>query len=150
MYEGDSEKSITAKGVKFVNLIRAMMYFLVAGVQFVYCTTEALSCGIMIVLVPLTLGVLDSLLIWQSGRDTMVVRIAALTLSVVSLTVAIDTLAPIYHGPGLINDHLFFMFFLSFGVIIMSTLEFIIVVFDLASGKEELEDLRISTSTRTY
>ena len=127
-----------------------MIYFFVVGVQVVHCNTEVSSCDVLIVLVPLFLGGMDTLLIWASGRDTVGIRFGSISLSIVSLIVAIDTLAPILYGSGPITDYLILMFYLSFGVIIMSTLEFIVVFFDLASPKESLEDVRLSTSTRTY
>jgi hypothetical protein len=150
MYEGDVELSTTVKLVKGINILRAMIYFFVVGVQLVHCSTEIISCGAMIVLVPLFLGVMDSLLIWASGRDTMGVKFGSISLSIVSIIVAFNTLTPILYGSGPITDYLYFMFYLSFGVIIMSALEIIVVFFDLASPKESLEDLRFSSSTRTY
>jgi hypothetical protein len=149
VYEGDEERSTTAKGVMYVNTLRALSYFLVSGVQVAYCTTEAPSCGLMIVLVPLSLGVMDSLLIWQSGRDTSAVRFAAILLSIFSLSVAIDTLAPIYYADFL-TSHMFFMLNLSLVIIILSIIEFVVIVYDLANPKSSLEGLKISSSTRTY
>ena len=150
VYEGDVERSTTAKLVKVINVIRAMIYFLVVGVQLVHCNTEVTTCGVMLVLVPLIMGVMDSLLIWWSGRDSMGVKFGALSLSIVSAMIAIDTLAPILYSSGPATDYLNFMAYLSLGVIIMSTLEIVVVLFDLFSPKGDLEDLRFSSSTRTY
>lgn len=150
MYEGDVERSTTAKLVKIINIIRAMIYFLVVGVQLVHCNTEVISCGVMIVLVPLILGVMDSLLIWLSGRDSIGVKFGALSLSIVSAMVAGDTLAPILYASGPATDYLNFMAYLSLGVIIMSVMELVVVLFDLLSSKGDLEGIRLSTSTRTY
>jgi len=80
----------------------------------------------------------------------MGVRFGSISLSIVSIIVAFNTLALILYGSGPITDYLYFMFYLSFGVIFMSALEIIVVFFDLASPKESLEDLRFSSSTRTY
>ncbi len=150
MYEGEVERSATAKGVKIINTIRAMMYFLVVGVQIVHCNTDGVTCGVMIVSVPLFLGVLDSLLIWWSGRDTTGVKFGAIILAIVSIGVAIDTLVPIYHGPGLLTDYLFFLFYLAIAIIVISIVELAVVAFDLASPKESLDDLRFPSSIRTY
>jgi len=150
LYEGEVERSKTVKRVMIINIIRAMIYFLVVGVQVVHCNIEVSSCDVLIVLVPLFLGVMDTILIWVSGRDTTGVRFGSISLSIVSIIVAIDTLAPIIYGSGPITDYLYLMFYLSFGVIIMSTFEFILVFFDLASLKESLEDLRVSNSIGTY
>lgn len=150
MYEGDVERSTTAKLVKIINIIRAMIYFLVVGVQLVHCNTEATSCGVMIVLVPLVLGVMDSLLIWLSGRDSIGVKFGALSLSIVSAMVAIDTLVPILYASGPATDYLNFMAYLSLGVIIMSALEIVVLLFDFFSPKGDLEGLKISSSVRTY
>ena len=133
-----------------INIIRAMMYFLVVGVQIVHCFTGGTPCSAMIVLVPLFLGVMDTILIWGSARDTMGVRIGAIALAAVSITVAIDTLAPILYGPRPLTDYLFFMYYLSLGIIFVSIIEFVVVVFDLMSPKDRLDDLRLLNSTRTY
>jgi hypothetical protein len=150
VYEGEVERSTTSKLVMRTNIIRALIYFLVVGVQVVHCNTEVSSCDIMIVLVPLFLGGMDTFLIWVSGRETIGVRLGSISLSVVSLIVAIDTLTLILYGSGPITDYLYFMFFLSFGVIIMSAIELIAALFELAGPKESIEELRISTSERTY
>ena len=150
MYEGEVERSTTARLVKTINIITTLVYFLVVGIQLVHCSTEAVSCEIGIVLVPLTLGVMDSLLIWFSGRDTMKVKLGALSMSIVSTMVAIDTLVPILYTTASVTDYLYFMLFLSFGVVLMSALEIIVLWFDLISPKEKLEGPSLSTSIRTY
>lgn len=150
MYEGDVERSTTAKLVRGINVIRAMIYFLVVGVQLVHCNTEVTSCGVMIVLVPMVLGVMDSLLIWLSGRDSIGVKFGALSLAIVSTMIATDTLAPILYSSGPVTDYLNFMAYLSLGVILMSIMEMVVVLFDLASPKGATEDLRFSSSIRTY
>ncbi|MFX1580019.1 MAG: hypothetical protein ACFFBJ_10260 [Promethearchaeota archaeon] len=150
MYEGEVERSATASLVKTINIITTLVYFLVVGVQIVHCSTEAVSCGLGIVLVPLTLGVMDSCLIWFSGRDTMRVKFGALSMSIISTMVAIDTLVPILYTTASVTNYLYFMFFLSFGVALMSALEIIVLWFDLISPKEKLEGPSLSTSTRTY
>jgi len=48
MYEGEDEPNTTARLVRGINILRAMIYFLVVGVQLVHCTTETTSCGVMI------------------------------------------------------------------------------------------------------
>ena len=126
------------------------MYFLVVGVQIVHCNTSGATCGPMIVLVPLFLGSMDILLMWGSARDTKGVRFGAIALTVVSITVAIGTVGPIIYGTGFLTDYLFFMFYLSWGVIFMSIIEFVVVVFALMSPKDRLDDLRLPNSTRTY
>lgn len=150
MYEGDVERSTTAKLVKGINIIRTLIYFLVVGVQLVHCNTEATSCGVMIVLVPLVLGVMDSLMIWLSGRDSMGMKFGAFSLSIVSAMVAIDTLTPILYASGPATDYLIFMASLSLGVVIMSVMELVVLIFDLLNPKGDLEDIRFSMSTRTY
>jgi len=149
VYEGETERSITVKGVRYVNTVRALAYFLVSGVQVVYCNTEAPSCGAMIVLVPLFLGAMDSMLIWQSERDSKGVKFLAIVLSLISLSVAIDTLAPIYHA-SILTSHMLFMMYLSLIITALSIIEFVIVIYDLISQKEDLEGIKISTSIRTY
>ena len=149
MYVGDNERSATAKGIRTVNTLRALAYFLVAGVQIVYCNTEVSSCRAMIVLVPLSLGVLDSLLIWQSGKDTLRVRVFALFMCIISLAVAINTLTPILYD-GAFTAHMQAMLILSLAVIIVSIIEFVIVAYDLASTKQDSESIVLTTSIRTY
>jgi hypothetical protein len=150
VYEGEVERSINSKIVMGINIIRALIYFLVVGVQVVHCTTEVATCGAMIILVPLILGVMDSLLIWISGRESMGVLFGGLVLSIISAMVAIDTLAPILYSVGPVTDYMTFMAYLSLGVIIMSAMEIIVLLFALFSPKGNLEELRFSTSTRTY
>jgi hypothetical protein len=150
VYEGEVERSTTASLVKTINIITTLVYFLVVGVQIVHCSTEAVSCVLGIVLVPLTLGVMDSCLIWFSGRDTMGVKFGALSMSIISTMVAIDTLVPILYTTASVTNYLYFMFFLSFGVALMSALEIIVLWFDLISPKEKLEGPGLSTSIRTY
>jgi hypothetical protein len=149
VYEWDSERSATAKGIRTVNTLRALSYFLVAGVQIVYCSTEVSSCRPMIVLVPLSLGLVDSLLIWQSGKDTLRIKILALLMCVISLTVAINTLVPILYG-GALTAHTQVMLILSLVVIIVSIVEFVIVAYDLASSNQDSENIVFSTSIRSY
>ncbi|NHI88146.1 MAG: hypothetical protein EAX87_01415 [Candidatus Thorarchaeota archaeon] len=103
----------------------------------------------MIVLVPLSLGVVDSLLIWQSGKDTLRVRVFALFMCVISLAVAINTLDPILYG-GAFTAHMQVMLILSLVVIIVSIIEFVIVAYDLASTKQDSESIVLTTSIRTY
>ena len=133
-----------------INILRALIYFLVVGVQIVHCTTEVTTCGAMIVLVPLILGVLDSILIWISQRDSTSVKFGALVLSIISTMIALDTLMPILYSTGPPSDYLTFMAYLSLGVVLMSAMEIVVVLFDLLSPKGGLEDLRYSSSTRTY
>ena len=149
MYEGDKERSETAKSIRAVNTLRALSYFLVVVVQIVYCNTEVSSCRAMIVLVPLSLGLVDSLLIWQSGKDTLRVRILALLMCVISLAVAINTLAPILYG-GAPTAHTQVMLILSLIVIIVSIVEFVIVSYDFASTKQNSESIVYSKSIRSY
>lgn len=103
----------------------------------------------MIVLVPLSLGVVDSLLIWQSGKDALSVRVFALFMCVISLVVAINTLAPILYG-GAFTAHMQVMLILSMAVIIVSIIEFAIVAYDFASTKQDSESIVLTTSIRTY
>ena len=150
MYEGEVERSTTARLVKVINIIRALVYFLVVGVQIVHCNTDSTSCGIGIVLVPLILGVLDSLVIWLSGRDTLGIKFGSLSLSIISTLVAIDTLVPILYATVTITLYLYLMFYLSFGVILMSVLEILVLLFSLFSHTEVIDEARFTTSTRTY
>jgi hypothetical protein len=149
VYEGDKERSEIAKSIRTVNTLRALSYFLVAVVQIVYCSTEVSSCRVMIVLVPLSLGFVDSLLIWQSSKDTLRIRILALLMCVISLGVAINTLAPILYG-GASTAHTQVMLILSLVVIIVSIVEFVIVSYDFASIKQNSESIVFSKSIRTY
>jgi hypothetical protein len=103
----------------------------------------------MIVLVPLSLGFVDSLLIWQSSKDTLRIRILALLMCVISLGVAINTLAPILYG-GASTAHTQVMLILSLVVIIVSIVEFVIVSYDFASIKQNSESIVFSKSIRTY
>ncbi|MFW9798700.1 MAG: hypothetical protein ACFFE2_16800 [Candidatus Thorarchaeota archaeon] len=149
MYEGEVERSSTAKRVMVINIFRAAIYYSVVGIQWVHCSTESVTCDMMILLVPLILGVLDMVLVWASGRDTIVVKIVSIALSIASITVATITFSPILIETTQLNIYQLYMLFLSLSATIISVIELLVVStsFATSSGKD---DIILDGSERTY
>jgi len=150
LYEEEVVRSNTAKQLKIINILRAAMYFSVVGIQWIHYTTESAVPSILIFLVPLLLGVMDSIMIRLSTRDSVGVKVGALALSIISITIAIDTIAPIAYSSGPLSEYLIFMFCLSLGVISVSAIELLVVIFGFHNSGRDKQDISLPGLVRTY
>lgn len=131
-----------------INIIRTAMYFSVVGIQWIHCTVDGVTCGPMILLVPLILGVIDTLLIWGSGRESVLVKLISIAMSITSITVATITFAPILILTTPLTEYQSFMLYISLAACIISVIELLTVVTDLATP--EKKDVVLEGSVRTY
>ncbi len=150
MFEGEVARSKTAKGLKIINILRAAMYFSVVGIQWIHYTTESVVPSILIFLVPMLLGTMDSVMIGLSTRDSMGVKFDALGLSIISIVVAIDTIAPIVYFSGPLSEYLTIMFYLSLGVILISVIELTVVILGFYNSMRDDQSISLPGSVRTY
>jgi hypothetical protein len=131
------------------NIICAAMYFSLVGIQWIHCSAGFVTCSTMISLIPIFLGVMDTVLIGGSGRDSIVVRLAAIAMSISSITVATVTFGPIVIKTSLLTGYQLFMLYISLGAIIISVIEILIVVTDLAT-QHQTDDSILEGLVRTY
>ena len=131
-----------------INIIRTAMYFSVVGIQWIHCTVDGFTCAAMILLVPLILGVIDGFLIWGSGRESVLVKLISIAMSITSITVATITFAPILILTTPLTEYQSFMLYISLAACIISVIELLTVVTDLATP--EKKDVVLEGSVRTY
>lgn len=150
MFEGKVVRSKTVEGLKIINILRAAMYISLVGIQWIHYMTESVVSTILIFLVPILLGSMDSVMIWLITKDSMGVEFGALGFSIISITVAIDTLAPIVYFSGPLSEYLIIMFYLSLGVILILVIEITVVILGFYNSAQDDSSISLPGSVRTY
>jgi len=152
----DDEGSLESNSnivLKFVNYSRRALYGIAVWVQLsilLVCTLSAGTCDPMTVLVPVFLIFTDMLMITWSRKPFSGFLIVSVVVSIMSLSIAMNTIYPRIILSTFLNLDDFIMVMLGLGVLFVSFIDLLMLIYLTRPQEEQKKDTEWSDTMRTY
>ncbi len=132
MVEEDSLESHSFFVLRLINFTRIVLYGIATWIQlslFIICKMSSGTCDVMTVLIPLFLLFADMMIIRWSRKPFSDFLTVSILVSIMSNVAAMNTLRPSIYRSIFLNSDEFLMFVLSWGVLLVSFIELMMLIY---------------------